>query len=152
MATKRANAQVDGRVEHCCFDKLIFNRFKAMLGGEVRFMITGSAPIDQNVLELLKIVFCCPFMEGYGLTESSAGSSVTLPHDPVTGHVGGPLPCVKWRLKDVPEMQYSHADKPYPRGELLMKGAAVTSGYYKRPDKNADAFDADGWFQTGDVV
>jgi len=115
-------------------------------------MITGSAPIDQTVLEYLKVAFCCPFLEGYGLTETSGGSSVTLPGDPVTGHVGGPLPCVKWRLKDVPEMNYTSKDKPYPRGELLMKGASVTSGYYKRPDKTADAFDADGWFLTGDVV
>lgn len=137
---------------HACYDKLVFNKMKARLGGQVRFMITGSAPIDQTVLEYLKVCFCCPFLEGYGLTETSGGSSVTLPNDPVTGHVGGPLPCVKWRLKDVPEMNYTAQDKPYPRGELLMKGASVTSGYYKRPDKTADAFDADGWFLTGDVV
>ena len=81
-----------------------------LLGGEVRYMITGSAPIDAKVLELLKVAFCCPFMEGYGLTETSGGSAVTLPNDPVTGHVGGPLPCVKWRLKDVPEMGYTAQD------------------------------------------
>jgi long-chain acyl-CoA synthetase len=57
-------------------------------------------------------------MEGYGLTETSGGSSITLPFDPVMGHVGGPLNCVKWRLQDVPEMSYFHTDKPYPRGEL----------------------------------
>ena len=90
-------------------------------------------------------------MEGYGLTETSGGSSVTFPNDPVTGHVGGPLPCLKWRFKDVEAMGYTSKDKPYPRGELLMKGASVTSGYYKRPDKTAEAFDKDGWFLTGDV-
>ncbi len=115
-------------------------------------MITGSAPIDSNVLQLLRVCFCCPFMEGYGLTETSGGSSVTWPADPVVGHVGGPLPCVKWRLQDVPEMQYFSTDKPYPRGELQMKGTSVTSGYYKRPEKTAEAFDKDGWFKTGDVA
>jgi len=115
-------------------------------------MITGSAPIDPAVLELLKVCFCCPFFEGYGLTETSGGSSVTLPNDPVTGHVGGPLPCVKWRLQDVPEMSYFSTDKPYPRGELQMKGPSVTTGYYKRPEKTAEAFDDDGWFKTGDVA
>lgn len=125
---------------------------KALLGGNVRFMITGSAPIEPDVLELLKICFCCPFLEGYGLTETSGGSSCSWPADPVVGHVGGPLPCVKWRLQDVPEMNYFSTDKPYPRGELQMKGASVTSGYYKRPDKTAEAFDKDEWFKTGDVV
>jgi long-chain acyl-CoA synthetase len=115
-------------------------------------MVTGSAPIDPAVLELLKVAFCCPVMEGYGLTETSAGSSVTYARDTTTGHVGGPLGCVKWRLKDVPEMSYLSTDKPYPRGELCMKGASVFSGYYKRPDKTAEAFDEEGWFRTGDVA
>jgi len=77
---------------------LVFKKIKALLGGNVRFMISGSAPIESDVLELLKICFCCPFLEGYGLTETSGGSSISLPNDPVVGHVGGPLPCVKWRL------------------------------------------------------
>jgi len=81
-------------------------------------MISGSAPIDKQVLEFFKVCFCCPVLEGYGLTETSGGASVTSPDDPVSGHVGGPLPCVKWRIKDVPEMEYKSSDKPYPRGEL----------------------------------
>lgn len=98
-------------------------------------MLTGSAPIDPSVLETLKICLCCPFIEGYGLTETSAGAALTQHIDPCTGHVGGPLPCVKWRLMDVPEMSYYSTDKPFPRGELCMFGPSVFSGYYKRPDK-----------------
>ena len=97
---------------------MVFKKIKALLGGNVRAMITGSAPIEPDVMEFLKICFCCPFLEGYGLTETSGGSSVSEPNDPVVGHVGGPLPCVKWRLQDVPEMNYFSSDKPYPRGEL----------------------------------
>ena len=120
----------------------MFKKISALLGGNVRAMATASAPIDPAVLDFLKVTFCCPMHEGYGLTESSGGSSLTWANDPVAGHVGGPVPPVKWRLMDVPEMQYMTTDKPYPRGELCMKGATVFSGYYKRPDKTAEAFDA----------
>jgi long-chain acyl-CoA synthetase len=115
-------------------------------------MITGSAPIDKQVLEFFKVCFSCPVLEGYGLTESSAAAALTFSDDPVSGHIGGPLGCVKWRIKDLPEMQYLSTDKPYPRGELCMKGSTITSGYYKRPDKTAEAFDKEGWFLTGDVA
>ena len=115
-------------------------------------MITGSAPIDPQVLDFLKICFSCPVYEGYGLTETSAAASCTKINDPLAGHVGGPLTCVKLRLLDVPEMSYTSADKPYPRGELCVKGPSVTSGYYKRKDKTDEAFDSQGWFKTGDIA
>lgn len=124
---------------------------KALLGGKVQVMVTGSAPIDMEVLSFLKICFCCPILEGYGLTETSAAATSTAPEDPVLGHVGGPIRCNKIRLRDVPEMQYFATDKPYPRGEVQMKGPNVFSGYYKRPDVTAESFDKDGWFNSGDV-
>lgn len=115
-------------------------------------MVTGSAPIDPKVLDFLKISFSCPVFEAYGLTETSAAATCTWVEDPLTGHVGGPLTCIKARLLDVPEMQYTSADLPYPRGELCIKGPSVTCGYYKRPDKTAEAFDSQGWFKTGDIA
>jgi long-chain acyl-CoA synthetase len=152
LASKLYYTETTGAVTHGCYDKLVFKNVAARLGGNVRFMITGSAPIDPNVLKLLKVAFCCPMLEGYGLTETSGGSSCTWPEDPVTGHVGGPLPSCKWRLKDVEAMGYTSKDIPYPRGELCMKGASVSSGYYKRDDKTKEAFDHAGWFLTGDVA
>jgi len=114
-------------------------------------MVTGSAPIDVTVLDYLKIVFCVPIMEGYGLTESSAGSCITNPRDPNAGHVGGPINSLRIRLKDVPEMSYLSTDKPYPRGEICMMGPSIFSGYFLREDKTQEAFE-DGWFRTGDVA
>ena len=115
-------------------------------------MVTGSAPIDKTVIDFLKLCFCCPIMEGYGLTESAAGTCVMDVADTITGHVGGPVESAKFRLKDLPEMSYMSTDKPYPRGECCMKGPCIFSGYYKRPDKTAECFDEEGWFLTGDVV
>lgn len=88
-------------------------------------MATGSAPIGVDVLNFLKVAFCCPIVEGYGQTESCAASCVTMPEDTIAGHVGGPLPCLKVRLRDIPEMGYSSQDKPYPRGEICFQGPAV---------------------------
>lgn len=62
-----------------------------LLGGKVRVMITGSAPISADVLDFLKIAFCADICEGYGMTETCAGSLITFLGDPETGHVGGPL-------------------------------------------------------------
>jgi len=76
LNAKTANYAANGRYNHGCYDALVFKKVKALLGGRVRFMVTGSAPIDPQVIEYLKIVFCCPILEGYGLTESSAASTV----------------------------------------------------------------------------
>ena len=114
-------------------------------------MTTGSAPIDKNVLDFLKICFSCPIIEGYGLTESCTGGGTTDMKDPITGHIGGPSEAVKIRLRDIPDMEYLSSDKPYPRGEICLTGPCIFNGYYKRPDKTAEAFDEEGWFCTGDV-
>lgn len=62
-----------------------------MLGGRIRLMFTASAPISEKVLDFLKISFCCEVCEGYGMTESSAGTVITKYGDTISGHVGGPL-------------------------------------------------------------
>jgi len=123
---------------------------KARLGGAVEYMVTGSAPIDVEVINFLKVCFCCPIYEGYGLTETSGASFITVTADPVAGHVGGPLECLKARLRDVPDMNYLTTDKPHPRGEVQMWGSSVFSGYYKNPEKTKESFDGE-WFCTGDV-
>ena len=135
---------------HTIWDGLVFNKIRAMLGGEVRLMITGSAPINPDVLDFLKIAFCCEIMEGYGMTETSAGSFTTLYGDPSTGHVGGPLCNVKVRLRDLPEMGHLSSLDP-PRGEICMKGTSIMSGYFKNVEKTAESLSEDGWLYSGDV-
>lgn len=151
IATKVAGLERNGTITHGCYDKLVFGKMAKLLGGRVKLMTTGSAPIDKSVLDFLKICFSCPIIEGYGLTETATGGATTSMDDKVTGHVGGPSEAVKLRLKDLPEMEYLSTDKPYPRGEICMKGPCVFSGYYKRQDKTDEAFDEEMWFKTGDV-
>jgi long-chain acyl-CoA synthetase len=62
---------------HGCYDSLIFKKIQALLGGRVRAMVTASAPIDLKVLNYLKICFCVPILEAYGLTEVSGGATAT---------------------------------------------------------------------------
>jgi len=77
---------------HLVYDYFIFSKIKALLGGKVRLMVTGSAPININVLNFLRICFCCDIMEGYGLSETSGIGSMTKIGDyDSNGVVGGPL-------------------------------------------------------------
>jgi len=151
LASKTANLHANATYTHGCYDFLVFKKIKAMMGGKVQFMVTGSAPIKQDVLAFLKVCFACPILEGYGLSETSAAASATAPADPNLGHVGGPIRCCKMRLKDVPEMNYFSTDSPFPRGEVQMKGPNVFSGYYNMAEKTKESFDAQGWFCSGDV-
>ena len=123
------------------------------MGGNVRMMLTGSAPISAEVQDFLKICFCCNFYEGYGMTETSAGSVLTKYGDPKTGHVGGPVANVKIRLRDIPEMGYLHTNDP-PKGEVCFWGPSIMKGYFKNPEKTAEAMDGPNgdWLKSGDVA
>ena len=139
-----------GTLYHKLYDTIVFKKIRNLTGGQVRIMVTGSAPIAADVLNFLKCVFSCPIIEGYGLTETSAPACFTALNDTTSGHVGGPLSAVKIRLRDIPEMSYLSTDEN-PRGEVCIKGSSVFKGYYKAPEKNAEVFTEDGYFMTGDV-
>ncbi|KAJ1926377.1 medium-chain fatty acid-CoA ligase faa2 [Tieghemiomyces parasiticus] len=136
---------------HPVWDRLIFNKVRALLGGRVRFIISGSAPLDGKVLSFLRIAFCCDVREGYGSTETSAITSITIMGEQETGHVGIPTPGVEVRLKDVPEMNYLATDQTGPRGEICIRGPICFSGYYKDPEKSREVIDVDGWVHSGDI-
>ena len=146
-----------GGVTHKLYDALVFNKMRKAMGGKFWLMISGAAPIEGKVLEMLKICFCVPILEGYGQTENAAGGACSSIGDTIAGHIGAPFKCTEFKLVDIPEMDYYVTDNgiwkgeqvPMPRGEILMRGPA-NGRYFKNPQKTAETF-IDGWLHTGDV-
>ncbi|KAM6941053.1 long-chain-fatty-acid--CoA ligase 1a isoform 2-T4 [Lycodopsis pacificus] len=130
------------------WDQLIFKKVQASLGGRVRLIITGAAPVSPTILTFLRAALGCQFYEGYGQTECTAGCSMSMPGDWTAGHVGPPLPCNAIKLVDVTEMNYLAANG---EGEVCVKGPNVFQGYLKDPERTAEAIDDDGWLHTGDI-
>jgi len=141
----------EGYYTHAVWDSTVFASVKAKLGGNIRLMITGSAPLAPYVMEFLRICFACPVVEGYGQTECSAACAATPLESTEIGNVGFPLPSVEIKLVDVPEMNYFTTDKPNPRGEICLRGPICCKGYYKEEAKTKELIDANGWYHTGDI-
>lgn len=149
---KIANHDRDGTVTHAFYDRLVFRKVKAVLGGRVRLICSGSAPIRPELLKLLRVCFCCKASEGYGQTENAGTCLMMLPGDKKVGSVGAPVMGIELRLKDCPELGYTAKDQPMPRGELLSRGQTVFDGYYKDEEKTKETIDEEGWLQSGDVA
>jgi long-chain acyl-CoA synthetase len=116
----------------------------------VKFILSGSAPLDPRLGEFLKICFGCPVLEGYGLTENAAGALITELDETLLAHVGAPLPHLEVKLQDDADTNYKSSNNP-PTGEIMLRGGSVFKGYYKDPEKTKEALDPDGWFHTGDI-
>lgn len=145
LSKKVQKYEESGELSNGFFQSFVFNSVRKSLGGNIRLMICGSAPISGEVLKFLRIVFACPIIEGYGLTEACACSFLSHTLDSSIGHIGGPLPGVFAKLKEIPELGYSSPDVQI--GELLIKGPSLFQGYFKNQEKEHDE-----WFCTGDIL
>uniref|UniRef100_A0A915P9B2 long-chain-fatty-acid--CoA ligase n=1 Tax=Meloidogyne floridensis TaxID=298350 RepID=A0A915P9B2_9BILA len=146
-AQKKAMLQKGIVTNESIWDRLVFARARQRLGNHVKLIVTGSAPIAAEVLEELRIVFGCHIIEGYGQTECTAMAISTWPGETVGGQCGGPSTCSLIKLEDVPDLNYFKDRK----GEVLIKGPSVTSGYFKDPERTKELFTEDGFLKTGDV-
>ncbi len=117
-------------------DALVFSRIHELLGGRVRLMVSGGAPLAREIMEFFHAIGLL-ILEGYGLTETTPILTCNRPDRFKFGTVGPPLDVVSLRIA--------------VDGEILAKGPNVALGYYERPDATAESWDAEGWFHTGDI-
>ncbi|OBF75480.1 oxidoreductase [Mycobacterium sp. 852002-51613_SCH5001154] len=114
-----------------------------VLGGRIITAFCGTAPLAAEMRSFVEACLDVHVLDGYGLTEVGMVTK--------DGRIAAP-PVLGYKLIDVPELGYFLTDKPFPRGELLVKSLTATPGYFKRPDVTANAFDEQGYYRTGDVM
>ncbi|MGO4385200.1 AMP-dependent synthetase/ligase [Specibacter sp. RAF43] len=136
-----SRASQDGRVslllkaKHALFDKLVYSKLRAAMGGRVRHAVSGGGPLGERLGHFFQGIGL-QILEGYGLTETTAPITVNRPERIKIGTVGAPLP--------------GNAVKIADDGEILAKGVCVMKGYFGRDDLTEETF-VDGWFRTGDI-
>ncbi|KAJ1546352.1 Long chain acyl-CoA synthetase 7 peroxisomal, partial [Cladochytrium tenue] len=151
LTAKKEALRRTGALTHSFWDALVFKKVRAALGGRVRVIVSGSAPLSDATKTFLRVAFSCQVIEGYGMTETAGGGTIAFFNDFDYGHVGAVAPCTEMKLVSIPEMGYLSTDKPDPRGEIWFRGENIFVGYFKEPEKTAEALTEDGWLRTGDV-
>ncbi|KAL6600650.1 hypothetical protein LY90DRAFT_660521 [Neocallimastix californiae] len=136
------------------WDKIVFEKIQNVVGGNLKFIICGSAPIDYNIIEFMRIVLGCQVYEGYGQTETCTVSNIQIYGDyqyPYGSNIGPPVCSCEMKLIDVPEMDYYATDEPNPRGEICSRGYNSFVGYHNNPEATKETIDEDGWVHSGDI-
>lgn len=131
---------------------LVCNKIKQVLGGNVRFIAIGGAPLAPETHHFIEACLDVEILQGYGLTEIAAAGTLMDMNELSSGRVGAPLNGVYIKLVDWVEGNYRVTDKPYPRGEIVIGGPVVSKGYYKNDELTKETyFDDNGirWFYTG---
>ena len=124
------------KVKHAIFDRLVYSKLRAAMGGNMRWAVSGGAPLGPRLGHFFRGVNVT-ILEGYGLTETTAATTVSRPNAIRIGTVGKPLPGAKVKVA---------AD-----GELLLGGDQIFAGYWNNPTATAEAIESDGWFHSGDI-
>lgn len=147
------NDKTNPTVKHALYDRIWGKKIASALGlNQAQIMVSGAAPLDPSLHQFLRIVFANNFIQGYGLTETYAMTVAQHHSDLSAGNCGGLTLSIEACLLSVPDMEYSVNDRPYPRGELLLRGKTVFTGYYKNEEETKKAMTEDGWFKTGDIA
>jgi long-chain acyl-CoA synthetase len=124
------------KLQHAVFDRLVYGKLRTALGGRVQYAVSGGAPLGARLGHFYRGIGVT-ILEGYGLTETSAGATLNRPDALKIGSVGKPVPGTSLRIAD--------------DGEVLIKGPIVFRGYWNNPTATAESIESDGWFHSGDV-
>ena len=124
------------RIEHALYDRLVYGKMRAALGGRAQYAVSGGAALAERLGHFFRGAGIT-ILEGYGLTETTAPVSVNRPDRQKIGSVGQPLPGVAVRIAD--------------DGEVLVKGKSIFPGYWQNQQATAETFTSDGWFRSGDL-
>jgi long-chain acyl-CoA synthetase len=124
------------RLGHAVFDRLVYSKLRAALGGKCVAAVSGGAPLGERLGHFFRGIGVTIY-EGYGLTETTAGVTVNRPSAIKIGTVGRPIGGTTVRIGS--------------DGELLFRAPHVFRGYWQNPDATAEALEKDGWFHTGDI-
>jgi long-chain acyl-CoA synthetase len=123
-------------VKNALATRLVFGKIQALLGGRMRFIISGGAPLSKEIAEFFAAAGVL-ILEGWGLTETTAGTCVNRLDKYAFGTVGPPVPGIEIKIAD--------------DGEILVRGGSVMKEYFGKPEATREAIDAEGWFHTGDI-
>jgi long-chain acyl-CoA synthetase len=124
------------KLQHGLFDKLVYSKIRTGMGGRVEAAISGGAPLGARLGHFYRGAGVT-ILEGYGLTETTAGATLNLYGAHRVGSVGKPVPGTSIKIAD--------------DGEVLIRGPIVMDGYWQNDAANNEVFDADRWFKTGDL-
>jgi len=156
------------------WDWLLFSSVRQALGGRMRAMATGAAPLPETLHRWMRVTLGIPVCQGYGMTENAAAAMAQGTAYTKCGNVGGPLPCTEVKLVDTDdykttdvypatkeefEKQVSFkghfdpamAGKPVERGEVCLRGHNIFQGYLKMEQEGKEMIDEEGWLHTGDI-
>lgn len=124
------------KLKHALFDKLVYGKLRQAMGGQMRWAVSGGAPLGARLGHFFRGIGVT-ILEGYGLTETSAASTVNRPHALRIGTVGQPMPGARVKIAE--------------DGEILLGGGQIFVGYWNNPTATAEVLEPDGWFHSGDI-
>jgi long-chain acyl-CoA synthetase len=135
-------------------DLVVFNKIKSLLGGRMRFAITGGAPLSPQTHEFIRTCLGITLVQGYSMTETTCTGTCMEATDDSVGRVGPPMSGTEVKLINWEEGNYRVTDRPNPRGEICIGGPSVAKGYFKLDKQTEESFFMENgkrWFRSGDI-